>query len=161
MRITIPNMKSLRGIRPQIQGKGDWLCHNHHATIATVGTICLAYCCSIQGPALGETTDVFSPPVSCIACSSTVTSSQEGKFPGLLALISLCLAIKVVIYSAMWSCHLVLICKKNQWWYSLGTLGTSLTKPLVWRNPTPGSEINNPCLLGTVLPTHVGWISFV
>lgn len=56
------------------------LCHNSHTIIVPVVKSCLpqGQYCSMQGPVLGKTINVFSLPVACIAHSSIMKASQQG-----------------------------------------------------------------------------------
>lgn len=54
--------------------------YNAHDTAAPVGTSSLAgWNCSIQGPILGKTTDVFSHPAAYTATFSIVIAMQQGR----------------------------------------------------------------------------------
>lgn len=78
-RFTVPGMDSLLWSRLQKQSESIWFPHDSHATIATVGTLCLeAWCCGMQHPVLDKTIDSFSSPVVCTASSGTMKTRQQG-----------------------------------------------------------------------------------
>lgn len=78
-RFTVPGMDFLLWSRLQIQSESIWFPYDRHATIATVGTLCLeAWRCGMQHPLLTKTTDRFSSPVVYTASSGTMKTRRQG-----------------------------------------------------------------------------------
>lgn len=64
--------------KPQIQPENCCDPHNSHTPTEQVDTSCLEdWYCSMQSPVLSKTTGGFSPPVVCIASSSTIKPTQQ------------------------------------------------------------------------------------
>lgn len=75
--MTVLGMGFIVGGGPYLHQKVIGYSHGICAASAPMGGACqVSHCCILQGPQLGKVNDCFSPPVVCMAPSSSMSASQ-------------------------------------------------------------------------------------